>query len=116
MIGFHTRLPLGQRIATRCAALARRPDHLPVVLERGNAQTPWMDRERFLAHNSITAGELMAVVRRRMQILPTQALFFSTTDGVLIVPHQLLSELYARYRDEEDGFLYLQYSLESTFG
>lgn len=116
MIGFHTRIPLTQRIETRLAAIARRPNHLPVVLERGTSDTPMMDRERFLPHNSVTAGELMAVVRRRMRVQSTQAIFFSTTTGVLVNPQQLLSELYAKYRDEEDGFLYLRYSLESTFG
>ena len=116
MIGFRTRIPLQQRISTRCAVIARRPDHLPVVLERGTAQTPWMDRERFLPHHTVTAGELMAVVRRRLSISSTQALFMSTSGGVLVAPQQLLSDLYAKYRDDEDGFLYLRYSLESTFG
>ena len=116
MIGFRARLPLAQRIAMRCAALARRPDHLPVILERGTVDTPWLDREKFLLQRDVTVAMLLAVVRRRLEMSPAQSLFLTTRDSVLLGAQTLLLEVYQQHRDREDGFLYLRYAVESTFG
>lgn len=59
-------------------------------------------------------GQLVYVVRRRLS-LPAEKSLFLFVNNSLPTTSTLVSQLYAAHQDE-DGFLYLTYSGESTFG
>ncbi|CAN7942346.1 unnamed protein product [Ixodes pacificus] len=54
----------------------------------------------------------MWIVRKRIHLSPEKALFVFVGR---LMPHLSMGDLYGTYRDE-DGFLYLAYSGENTFG
>ncbi|KAK7198563.1 ATG12/APG12 [Novymonas esmeraldas] len=63
-----------------------------------------------------TVAELILTLRDRLALDSCQSLFLSVGHGDVLVPgNSLLGELYNRYR-HLDGFLYLGYLLENTFG
>lgn len=84
-------------------------------MERGSKEAPIIDREKFLVPQDITGMQLSYVVRRRLKIKPAEALFL-LCGNKLMPAHMSLGELHAAHQDSEDGFLYVQYSLENTFG
>ena len=94
----------------------RYPDRLPIICERHSksVKTPNIDKHKYLVPNDITVGQFMYVIRKRIKLSPEQGIFLFINN---IIPSttNLLSDLYYLYKDE-DGFLYITYSSENTFG
>lgn len=81
---------------------------------RGGRDTPELDRSRFLVPQDLTLGQLVYVIRRRLSLPAERALFVFC--GATLPPSTvLMRELFAAQRDP-DGFLYLTYSSEASFG
>lgn len=109
-------LPLEERIAHRMRGLARRPTHIPVIISKAGDTLPDISCERFLFTPSLTISQLAYVVRRQVKLDADQALFL-LCNGLLVQGNQqTILQLYEKHCDPEDGFLYLVYSLEHTFG
>ena len=65
----------------------------------------------------LTIGQFVFVLRRRLALGADKALFiFLGTPAQLPPSSQLMREAYAQHADKSDGFLYVTYSGESTFG
>lgn len=64
--------------------------------------------------SDLTVGQFVYVVRQRIQLPPEKAIFIFVRNSMPATA-SLMSEIYDRYKDE-DGFLYVTYSGENTFG
>lgn len=93
------------------------PDRLPVVVEKiSTCKTlPDIDKKKFLVPKDLTIAQFLYVVRKRLNIDSTQAIFLFCQDNTLPTGSQEIQSLYSDSHDE-DGFLYLFYNAESTFG
>lgn len=101
------------------AAKARRefPGRIPVIVERAAARgsvAPAIDRSKFLVPGDLTMGAFIFLIRKRLHMPPERALFVFVRH-ILPTNSALMRELHATYADE-DGFLYVLYTGESTFG
>ena len=109
--------PLEKRKAESAKIRSKYPDRVPVICERsvnGSSDIPDIDKKKYLVPVDLTVGQFHYVVRKRIQLLPEKALFLFCNNS--IPPNaSLISTVYEEHKDE-DGFLYLQYSGESTFG
>lgn len=96
----------------------RFPDRLPVIVERatnrGAAAVPELDKSKFLVPVDLTVGQFVYVLRRRLSLPADQALFLFV-HSTLPPSTALMRDVYAAHRDA-DGFLYVSYSGESSFG
>lgn len=115
MLSFRKRLPLEQRKVECRRVLLRHPGYVPAILERGNDDAPRIDREKFLLPRDLTAAQLHFVVRRRLKMGPSEALFLLCHGCTLGGNDYTVGQLHETRRDE-DGFLYICYTLEHTFG
>ena len=61
-----------------------------------------------------TVGEFVYIIRKRIKLGPEQAMFIFT-NNILPPTASSIYSIYQEHRDD-DGFLYLVYSLENTFG
>uniref|UniRef100_A0A131YA53 Putative ubiquitin domain of gaba-receptor-associated protein n=1 Tax=Ixodes ricinus TaxID=34613 RepID=A0A131YA53_IXORI len=104
-----------QRKQEADAILEKYPHRIPVIVERApNSHVPSIDKQKFLVPSDITVAQFMWIVRKRIHLSPEKALFVFV--GRLMPQSSLsMGDLYGTYRDE-DGFLYLAYSGENTFG
>ena len=103
-----------ERCSESRTMLNRYSDRVPVIIEpKGNA--PEIDKRKYMAPKDITFSQLIYVVRKRLLMQPDQALFFLLSDRTLVTASSTLGDLYTRHVDE-DGFLYVSYTLENTFG
>lgn len=92
------------------------PGRIPIIVERASRATnvPPLDRVKFLVPGDLNIGQFIFVIRKRILLSSDQAMFLFVGHS-LPTTGALLSELYASHKDA-DGFLYAQYSGESTFG
>lgn len=94
---------------------AKYPDRIPVICERAfNASLPQVDKRKFLVPRDITAGQFLYIVRQRIKLQSSEAMFIFV-NGVLPNTTASMEQVYAAHKNE-DGFLYMTYSGENTFG
>ena len=93
------------------------PDRIPVICERSeqcNKDVPDIDKKKYLVPSDLTVGQFVYVIRKRIKMNPEKALFLFI-DNKLPPTSEIMSNIYDEHKDD-DGFLYIQYSGENTFG
>eukprot|EP01060_Flectonema_neradi_P040303 TRINITY_DN912_c0_g3_i1.p2 TRINITY_DN912_c0_g3~~TRINITY_DN912_c0_g3_i1.p2 ORF type:complete len:132 (+),score=27.40 TRINITY_DN912_c0_g3_i1:76-471(+) len=107
--------PLEDRKKESARIIAKYSDRIPVICERhSQSDVPDIDKTKYLVPVDLNAGQFIYVVRKRIKLQPEQALFLFI-NGVLPPTAALMQQLYADSKDD-DGFLYIKYSGESSFG
>lgn len=104
-----------QRCQESSAMLRKYPERVPVIIEPKNESIPFIDKNKYMSPRDLTFSQLMYVVRRRLNLRPEQALFFFLPNNELVVAASSIDEIYNR-RADKDGFLYVTYNLEHSFG
>jgi GABA(A) receptor-associated protein len=75
---------------------------------------PSIDKKKYLVPSDLTVGQFVYVIRKRIKLAPEKAIFIFVND-VLPPTNSLMSAIYDQHKDK-DGFLYVTYSGENTFG
>jgi GABA(A) receptor-associated protein len=93
------------------------PDRIPVICERAtNSDVAKIDKKKYLVPSDLTIGQFVFVIRKRIKLNPAQAIFLFIGSQCVIPPTaNLMSIVYAEHKDK-DGYLYIKYSGENTFG
>ena len=94
--------------------LTKFPNRVPVIVEPRNSKIPQIDRRKFMVPRDLMFGQLFFVIRKRMHISPEQAIFLFSR-GYVMNASSNANEIYEKNKDD-DGFLYVIYDFENTFG
>ena len=108
---FEDRLTEAKRVLTKY------PDRIPIICERSliaSKDCPIIDKKKYLVPITYTVGEFLFVIRKRLKLPPEKAIFLFVNDKIPATS-SLLGNVYKRYKDA-DGYLYMSYSQENTFG
>lgn len=92
------------------------PDRICMLLSKNHrCQLPDIEKNKFLVPHDLTVGQMLHVIRKRIKITASESIFLFTEQNTL--PMSTIT-MYALYNDHknEDGFLYLTYNAEDTFG
>jgi GABA(A) receptor-associated protein len=90
-------------------------DRIPVICEKvEKSDIATIDKKKYLVPSDLTVGQFVYVIRKRIKLSPEKAIFIFV-DEVLPPTAALMSSIYEEHKDE-DGFLYISYSGENTFG
>ena len=116
-MGFQSEVPFDKRKEEALRIRTKYPELIPVICEKTASSTdlPTIDRRKYLVPPDLTVGQLLYVVRKRIQMKPDKALFMFVNGAHLAPSSQLLTQVYDDHKDD-DGFLYFSYSSENTFG
>lgn len=91
------------------------PDRIPVICEKAaKASVPDIDKKKYLVPSDLTVGQFVYVIRKRIK-LPAEQAIFIFVNGNIPPNAALMSAIFDEHADA-DGFLYVTYSGESTFG
>ncbi|KAI9995513.1 hypothetical protein PInf_012578 [Phytophthora infestans] len=91
------------------------PDRIPVICEKADrSDIPDIDKKKYLVPADLTVGQFVYVIRKRIKLSPEKAIFIFI-NNVLPPTAALMSNIYEEQKDV-DGFLYITYSGENTFG
>jgi len=98
--------------------MSKYTDRFPIICEKNwkDVSLPNIDKHKYLVPNTITIGQFMYVIRKRIKLQSEQALFLFVGDDKTILPvNTSIDDAYYRYKNK-DGFLYVMYSKENVFG
>lgn len=115
MSSFKEQFTVAQRTLESSRILLKYPHRIPIIVEKiKNSLAPDIDKHKYLVPEDLTVGHFIHVIRKRIKILPDQALFIFVNNG-LPPTSQLISKVYAENK-EECGFLFVKYGIEDCFG
>ena len=98
--------------------LGKYENKVPIIVTRsttGRSNIPDIDKNKFLCPEDFTIGQFLTVIRKRVNLSPEESIFLFVDDSLLVPTSSSLGEVYKEHKNE-DGFLYLTYCNENTFG
>ncbi|RRT55003.1 hypothetical protein B296_00048770 [Ensete ventricosum] len=91
------------------------PDRIPVIVEKAERSAiPDIDKKKYLVPADLTVGQFVYVIRKRINLSAEKAIFMFV-NNTLPPTASMMSTIYEAHRDE-DGYLYMMYNGENTFG
>lgn len=132
---FRKDIPWTDHLTKSQSMRAKHKERVPIIVDRGTKETPQVTKNKFLVPDSFTIAQFQAIVRRYLKPLegtdqkklqPQDALFFfireykyesgvETHSDKLVPAQQTLGQLYQQYQDR-NGYLFIVYNKETTFG
>ncbi|KAL5700389.1 Autophagy-related protein 8h [Ranunculus cassubicifolius] len=104
-----------ERLEESKGIVAKYPDRIPVIAERySSSDLPEMEKKKYLVPRDMSIGHFIHILSLRLGLSPGKALFVFV-NNTLPQTASLMDSLYGSFKDE-DGFLYMCYSTEKTFG
>ena len=99
--------------------MARHPTRIPCWIDKASTEKSLPEvsdgRKKYLIEKDMTVGQVMYIIRKRVNINEKKAIFLFV-DGSVLPPNTAhMGELYKDHA-RDDGMLYLTYRAESTFG
>jgi GABA(A) receptor-associated protein len=96
------------------------PDRLPIIIEMSPSSASYnqyinpMPKIKYLVPRDITMGQFVKIFREKIKIDASTALFFFINNKLFPMSSPI-GNVYDSDKDE-DGFLYIEFCEESTFG
>lgn len=87
---------------------------IPVIVEPANTLVPQIDRSKYLVPGDLSVAQFLYLIRKKIKLQTEQALFIYV-NGTLPPTSAPFKTVYEEHKDE-DGFLYVMYTGESSFG
>lgn len=92
-------------------------DRIPVIIEKDpNSRLKDLDKSKFLVPNDITAQVLIFIIRKRLELSQEETLFMLVDGKSSISGETGMAEIYEKYQDKEDGYLYITYTSQLAWG
>jgi GABA(A) receptor-associated protein len=92
----------------------RYPFKIPVICYTIDNYAPKLNRYKFLLDLDMTLINFMYFIRKMIKLDDTISIYLLINNN-LCPSSELFTSLYNKYK-EDDGFLYITYACESTFG
>ena len=113
---FKKKYSFSERLDESTRIKKKYPDRYPIICERGKTvDIPPLDRKKYLVPSDISIANFMYIIRKRIKLPPEKSIYLFFGDTQLLPTNMLIKVAYNSYKDN-DGFLYITYNGESTFG
>lgn len=115
MTDFKSIKSFSERSSLSSKLRAAHPDRYPIIFQRKSTHDPELSQVKYLVPGFITLASLYSKVLPNIKFhSPNDTLIFFI-NGSMLNNSSLISSIYDNYSND-DGFLYITYATESTFG
>lgn len=111
---FKAKQPFETRLAESKNLLQKYPDRIPVIFDIHQTASLQLYKYKFLFPNDISVAQMISIMRRRMKLQPSEAVFFFFNNTIPAL-HLTVAQVYNQQHDS-DGFLYCVITQENAFG
>jgi GABA(A) receptor-associated protein len=112
---FKDKLDFNSRKKESMRIIQKYPDKIPVIVEKlSNSTILEIQKNKFLVPVDMLISQFSYIMRKSISLKPHEG-FFIFINGV-IVPNAIEMHSIYQLNKDDDGFLYLKYSSENTFG
>ena len=106
---------LEKRLEMSSNVLKKYPDRCTIIVgKRDGDDLKELDKKKYICPLDINLAQFTYAIRKKLTLKPEKSLFFFINNKIY-QGNTMMSEIY-RENKESDGFLYMIYCLESTFG
>ena len=115
---FKSETPNVEERRQNCAKIrAQFPDKIPIICEKDpKSSIRDIDKTKYLVPSDLTVSQFSFMIRKRIEMKQEEAFYLLVDGKNSISGDQNLSDIYERYADKGDGFLYIAYASELTWG
>ena len=103
-----------EKIVYSSALKNKYPDRIPVIIEKSKKDDPDIDKNKYLVPKYLNISEFLHIIRKRIKIDSKKAIFIFI-NNTLTPMNITMGDIYQTHKCN-DGFLYVKYTLENTFG
>ena len=90
------------------------PNMLPLIIEPFNTKVV-LSNNKFLVPKAYSFQEFQFSIRKKLKLSKNRLLYFLVNEKHVVSPEKSMLAVYKEFKDT-DGFLYVKYSVESSFG
>lgn len=88
---------------------------IPIVIEKyKDSKMNMIDKNKYLVPSDLKMNQFIFIVRKRLKLQPHETIFL-LVNNQLCPSNMAFFDIYEKHADE-DGFLYIIYTSENTFG
>ena len=88
-----------------------------MILERAkNCSINKTIKTKYILSREVTMTEFIKIIREKLELSPERALFFLVNGKHSLTLTEDLGQVYDKFKDKSDGFLYMTYSEEIVYG
>jgi GABA(A) receptor-associated protein len=116
MADYRTEKTFEERQSESARMRERYPGRVCVfITKEKSCKLPDITKRKYLVPSDLSVGQLIHVIRKRATISATDAIFLFTERNIAPPTTMSVAQLYKEAANA-DGFLYLSYNTEATFG
>ena len=95
--------------------LLKYPSRIPIIVEKyTNCELNEIKKKKYLVPKDMVMNQFIYIIRKRINLEPSQSLFIMINNK-LVTSSDILGNIYDN-ESNKDGFLYMTYTSENTFG
>lgn len=112
---FREEFTLDARCKESIKIMKKYPSRIPIIVEKDNkCNFKDIDKRKYLVPKDLNMNQFIFIVRKRIKLDSSQAIFLMV-NGILCPSNTTMGDIYDNNHDK-DGFLYIIYASENTFG
>ena len=115
-MNFKNKYSFTERYNEGCKIIQKYPYKIPIICEKyqKNINIPDIKKTKYLVPFDLSVGNFLYIIRKNIHISSETALYIFISNTIPPTSTSMLT-LYENYK-EDDGFLYINYTTENTFG
>lgn len=103
------------RLSESTRIMEKHPGKIPIIVSKSSkCELNNIDKNKYLVSNDLTLSQFIYTIRKRINLNASESLFFFVNNTVPS-NSSIIGEIYNSHKDK-DGFLYIVYNSENTFG
>ena len=115
-MNFKSRNTFDQRLEESKKIKLKYPQRVPIIVEKYDNKSliNEIDKDKYLVPKDLNINQFTYIIRKRIKLNKSQSIFLMV-NNTICPSNKPIDAIYNDHKDK-DGFLYIKYTGENTFG